>query len=785
MKKTSRGADPRGERQWLTVGQTAQLLGVSTQTVRKWSAAGRLPELRTEGGHRRYDRAVVEGLVAGRTSSFPATPDVTDSSTHASAALSDIIQALAEERDPRFVLDLACERLMEAMSATSAAISFYDAEVGRIVELADQGEGAELDLPSFPVDDYPVTARVIREQTCIVVNLGDPEADPAECAVLREFGNTSVLIAPLVVGGATIGLAEISDNRGPRQYSGAQLETLERLCSQIALAVHITQLIERLKTQHELTQQRNAEFELLLHTSQAIGSSVDLQETLSAITKSITETFDVAWSDFYEWLPEEGVLMVTACHQIDAIPYWENWLGTRLSGDSIRGWETTLTDHTPSLAYVDDSDISPVEREEMQEYGEKASLGVAVVYAGEMIGLLDVGESRSERRFTEDEVRLLQAIADQAAPALHNAREYDMSQRRAAELATLLGVSESLTSSTDVEAMLGVLCAQLRGTLDVFLAEAYVVDEETGRLVCSAADSLEPLDIKDWNGSLDPDEAPTMAAAISEQTTRVAQIDDPELPEATRAAMERWHEQSALVVPMIHRDQVLGAIYLAETRTKRTFGERDIRLATAIASQGSVAVENARVYALLTRQAITDGLTGLHNHRYLDEYLESEVAKARRYDSNLSVLMLDIDNFKRFNDTFGHPQGDMLLKEIATILLDCTRNKIDLAARYGGEEFCLVLPNTPPKDDEVPDDETIAEAVARSGALVAERVRSAIAERLFEGGPGRRDEHVTVSIGVAAMSSSGDDPAAVIADADKALYLAKNSGKNKVVIFGD
>jgi len=97
----------------------------------------------------------------------------------------------------------------------------------------------------------------------------------------------------------------------------------------------------------------------------------------------------------------------------------------------------------------------------------------------------------------------------------------------------------------------------------------------------------------------------------------------------------------------------------------------------------------------LEKQAITDGLTGLYNHRYLQERLIEEVSKADRYKLPLSFIMIDIDNFKKLNDTYGHPQGDKVLKELSNIMLDCTRTNIDIVARYGGEEFFIVFPNTP------------------------------------------------------------------------------------------
>jgi diguanylate cyclase (GGDEF)-like protein len=160
----------------------------------------------------------------------------------------------------------------------------------------------------------------------------------------------------------------------------------------------------------------------------------------------------------------------------------------------------------------------------------------------------------------------------------------------------------------------------------------------------------------------------------------------------------------------------------------------------------------------LERLSITDGLTGLANHRFLMQRLKEEGARSQRTNRAFSVLMADVDHFKEYNDTFGHPAGDAVLKQVATILRDCTRT-VDCAARYGGEEFAVVMPETP-----------------AAGALqVAERIRARVAAEEF---PGRR---ITLSIGVAEFPQDAEAPQAVMAVADRALYQAKRGGRDRVV----
>lgn len=173
--------------------------------------------------------------------------------------------------------------------------------------------------------------------------------------------------------------------------------------------------------------------------------------------------------------------------------------------------------------------------------------------------------------------------------------------------------------------------------------------------------------------------------------------------------------------------------------------------------------ELERVNRVLQELAVKDGLTGLYNHRYFHEAIAIEHARARRHQREYSLLFIDIDRFKLYNDTHGHPQGDELLKEIADILSRRLRQS-DTAARYGGEEFVLILPET-----------------TKDGALaLADKLRQAISEHPFSGRESQADGKITVSIGVANFPKDGDQPHILIDEADKALFRAKKLGRNTV-----
>lgn len=169
----------------------------------------------------------------------------------------------------------------------------------------------------------------------------------------------------------------------------------------------------------------------------------------------------------------------------------------------------------------------------------------------------------------------------------------------------------------------------------------------------------------------------------------------------------------------------------------------------------------------LEKETITDGLTGLFNHRHFYNRLEFEINRAIRADHPVSILILDVDNFKQYNDKYGHPRGDEALRICAAAIQDSVRG-IDIAARYGGEEFAVILTETDKK-----------------GAIVAaEKIRNAIEEQRFRDEGGDTTHNVTVSIGVSSYPADTKELKELVRMADNALYTAKREGKNRVCAHG-
>jgi diguanylate cyclase (GGDEF)-like protein len=236
---------------------------------------------------------------------------------------------------------------------------------------------------------------------------------------------------------------------------------------------------------------------------------------------------------------------------------------------------------------------------------------------------------------------------------------------------------------------------------------------------------------------------------------------DPELV----AEMREWGEKSVLEVALVFGDEIMGLLSVGSTDRPLQLDDVEKELLIAFASTAAIALHNARLYHTIEEQAIHDGLTELFNHRHFYERLQSEVARSRRYGTPVSLLMIDIDDFKRFNDDYGHQTGDEALRAVSAVLAAEMRRDVDSACRYGGEEFAVILPNT-----------------TAAAAGVAERLRRKIEKMTFTAADGRELGGVRVSIGVAVHAGATTDVDRMVSDADKALYLAKSRGKNCVQV---
>jgi len=218
-------------------------------------------------------------------------------------------------------------------------------------------------------------------------------------------------------------------------------------------------------------------------------------------------------------------------------------------------------------------------------------------------------------------------------------------------------------------------------------------------------------------------------------------------------------------LPLIVRNNVLGVlVVVADGFTKAAISAEDLTLLEIFANQSAIAIQNARFYERIERLSFSDELTGLYNHRYFQEKLREEYKKAKENGKSLSLIYFDIDDFKYYNDTFGHLEGDSILRAIGT-LVHSTLEESACSARYGGEEFAIILPGKN-KDE---------------AFELAEELRKNVEKYEFEYKKKSRTKNLTISLGISSLSGKNNGPRDLIDIADNRLYTAKKSGKNKVV----
>ena len=332
------------------------------------------------------------------------------------------------------------------------------------------------------------------------------------------------------------------------------------------------------------------------------------------------------------------------------------------------------------------------------------------------------------------------------------------------EISMLLQLNQVMNSTLEVSVMFDRTLNLLRdfiGSSNLVLFLYHPENEElTARKAVGAEANIYST------SSFKLNEGITGAAALSKELLYVHDINNDERYLNYKSSLR--DKGSMISAPIVAKDQLLGVLNLHKTEIKG-FNETDIQLIHATTNQLAVAIENSLLYEKTRLLSNTDELTNIPNRRYFQSLLRREFARAQRFKTSFSVILIDIDHFKRFNDTFGHINGDLTLTRVATVLLQNTRG-VDQVARFGGEEFIVLLSNT-----------------NKEGAcLVAEKLRDAVAVEDFVLSGSENEtitEKVSISLGIAEYPNDSTDLDVLIKRADQALYAAKAAGRNRAVCW--
>jgi diguanylate cyclase (GGDEF)-like protein len=331
-------------------------------------------------------------------------------------------------------------------------------------------------------------------------------------------------------------------------------------------------------------------------------------------------------------------------------------------------------------------------------------------------------------------------------------------RERIAELHTFLNLSKTLSATLNMEELFRLALHLIGRSLHVDAYSLMLLDESGERLVVKAAfgfpeDGGLGLTLRVGEG----------ISGLVAQTGQALLVPDVSAePRCLEQEAFRQPRGSFICVPLRIKGREVIGVLNAQKPDPHGFGLGDLDLFQAVANQVAAALENAQLYQRTKELSTRDDLTGLFNRRHFFDNLEKEVQRARRYRRVFSLLLLDLDDFKGYNDTYGHLKGDEALKEIGRLLLASTR-RADIVARFGGEEFVVLLP----------------EINAQGALVVAEKIRTAVEQYPFAGRTTQPGGKMTVTLGLATYPTDSEDGLELVDLADRALYLGKQQGGNR------
>ena len=526
-------------------------------------------------------------------------------------------------------------------------------------------------------------------------------------------------------------------------------------CALIGFSSYNRRLIE---TQQFMMAQKLVQEQSLLLTEQRKSAHLSLLEEVGRqVTNSLDEkeilerTLDIVVAKFGFAEATISLLISDDILEIAAI------LGTQQDLDDQKGFRQKIgqgiVGHVAETreAYIT-GDVSRDPYFFSSTEAEGSAIGVPMLDKEEVLGVIYV-ESLTKEELKPEDVHTLQTLANQVATSLQKARLYARTQQHLQVMTTLQSISHTVTSSLDLDEILNSVIRLLKDSFEYSYLSIYLLEEDVLYLGAQLGypDTQLLYEIPIQTGVMG-----RSARSQEIQFVRDVSTDPDFLPAA-------YEVKNEIAVPLVKNDNVVGVLNV-ESKGDPPLTENDVNLLNTLAGSVAVAIDNARLHAEVKLMAMTDVVSGLANRRAFDETLYAEITRASRYSQPISLVILDLDSFKEYNDRWGHPAGDIRLKEIADLLRVNVRDP-DLTARYGGEEFAIILPNT-----------------SKGGALrLAERLRQAAQSSAPQKSDGSDPiPGYTISLGVATYPDDAASMEELLLMADNAELMAKRLGKNQV-----
>ncbi|MCJ7491918.1 MAG: diguanylate cyclase, partial [Dehalococcoidia bacterium] len=564
-----------------------------------------------------------------------------------------------------------------------------------------------------------------------------------------------------------IGFMSVAAMGEQRTFSQDEISTLSAIARQAAVIIENARLYEQQQGQRQRA-------EALVNVLTAAASTLSFKKVLEQLCQAVVD-ISVADRVSIFLMAEDGThLEPVMSLGADDPELWEKFRNPRpgfeSAPESMRLFQTVTTMEEPIVA--DDAPSSPLlEKWWVETFGIKSIVEYPLRVKDRTIGMMTVDSFRRPVHFPKEEIDTLAAIAKQAGVIIENARVYEREQQQHQRAEALVGVLTTAASTLGLNKVLVKIC---QTAVDISVADRcsiFLIGED-GRLMPMMSLGVE--DPEAWERFRNA-QALAGSRATSPDLRRfygaVTKIEDPVIIEdaASSPLIPRWWLDAFQVKSLVHyplriKDKTIGLMTMDAFREPVRFPKEEVDTLAAIARQAAVVIENARLHEQLQQQAITDHITNLYNHRHIFQRLEEEFARAARSDSTFAVMMMDVDRFKDFNDTYGHLEGDEALRFIAQRLRETLR-ATDIIGRYGGDEFLAILPDT-----------TRAEAEEAGW-----RIMSTLAETPFTWPDSDRSVTIAMSIGIACYPQDSQTRDELIVLADSALYEAKRLGGRRAL----
>ena len=489
----------------------------------------------------------------------------------------------------------------------------------------------------------------------------------------------------------------------------------------------------------------------LFNVSTDLSFDIPHYEIYGMILNVLGILFDVNTASIMLWAEDEGIFKTKTS------------FGQR--EDLILNYTTDAKKGIFGQIMKEHKAVSTRNRFEIMETGlpaEIQSLHVFPLFKGEGVsGLIAIFNTD----ISEDDKKIIASFCNQVALVLENLKLKSELQEKLKNLSILMEINKAVGSTLDFEKLLQIILEKSTELAKASQGSLMIYDEEKLELAIKATKGFHEKIVEQFR--IKPGEG--IAGWVLKEGLPIV-VEDIERDERFgKKSRPRYKTRSFISIPLKINSRIVGVLNISDKITGEVFSEDDLNLLLSFATHASIAIERSEYYnksEVLKKISITDQLTELLNRRYFQERLTEEIERSKRYKYPLSLIILDIDNFKNYNDMNGHLVGDEGLRITASCIRNAVRT-MDVVARFGGEEFAVILPQTE-KDE---------------ANIIAERIRKEVEKTYYPMEETQPNGEFTISLGLATYPDDANEMLELINNADRSMYAAKAQGKNRVVRY--